>query len=222
MSRVTKQPMSGYNPFFGCAIILIACFVFGGIIFWSFHTLRTQDAAIEAFTQGQPQPPQGARPDAAGVVALKQKLSDFGHAAEAKRAATMDLSIAELNALIDLTPDNGYGNFREMIAFVGTDPGKALKARVCFPLNKMRFWEGKRYAIGEADFLAQIVKDRGPDLKLLTLTIPGKAVNENFIEAFSGWHWLTQYQQLETLKAAFLGTQKVTITATGLSLATTP
>jgi hypothetical protein len=222
MSKLSKQPTAPFTPFAGCAIMLSAITVFGGIIGWSYYSLRTQDAEISKFTVEQPNKPIAQLPDATGVAALKQRLADFTKLVADKKPATLNLTVAELNALMDLAPDSGNGKFAEMVAFKGVKDGRELIADVCFPLNKMKFWEGKRYAVGEATFVVEIVKDQGPDVKLGSLTIPGKTINPGFFEAFSGFHWLTAYQKVDAVGPTLKAINKISVTATGIELGSQP
>ena len=222
MSAYSKQPTAPFNPLYGCAIMMIAILVFGGIIAWAFYSLTTQDREIAKFAVEQPVKPTAQRPDEAGMADLKRRLSEFATQTAGKQPASIVLTTQELNALMDLAPDTGYGKFTDMIAFKSVRDGKVLVADVCFPLNKAKFWEGKRYAVGEATFTVEIVKDRGPDMKLASLIVPGKEVSAGFLEAFGGWHWLTPYQKLETLAPTLKAITKVSITSTGIELVSQP
>ena len=55
MARVEKVPVSSFSPFYGCAIMIMAALVFGGIIAWSAYSLFQQDKAIAVFAENQPQ-----------------------------------------------------------------------------------------------------------------------------------------------------------------------
>ncbi len=220
MSKLTKEPTGQFSPYYGCAIMLIAILVFGGMLGWGFYSLSRQDADIAQFTVEHPVPPMGLKLGEAELPALKAKLAAFAEEEKAHRPATLSLSVAELNSLIDLAPDTGAGSFREMIAFKALKPDHELVADVSLPLNKMKFWEGRRYAVGEATFTSEIVKDTGPDLRLTTLTIPGKPVNEGFLNALSSWHWLTPYQKLPALAPVFKEVKNISVTSSGVVLST--
>lgn len=222
MAKITKEPTAPFNPFYGCVIMLFAILIFGGIIAWSYYSLTTQDSEIAKFTVDQPVALSADKPDAAGVEALKQKLAAFEKDALADKPATLALTLPELNALMEIAPDPGSGKFTEMMAFRRVKDDKELVADVCFPLNKMKFWEGKRYAVGEATFGVQMVKEAGPDIKLLSLTIPGKEVNPAFLEAFSGWYWLTPWHKMDSLAPVMKKVQNVKITSTGVEVSTQP
>ena len=103
MSKVSKQPTAPFNPFYGCVIMLSAITVFGAIITWSYYSLSKQDSEISKFTVEQPVKPDAQRPDAAGIEALKQRLVAFAQQIADKKSSMIDLSVAELNALMELT-----------------------------------------------------------------------------------------------------------------------
>lgn len=222
MAKVLKEPTAPYNPFYGCIIMLIAVLIFGGIVAWAWYSLVKQDTEIAKFAVDQPVALSAEKPDAAGISDLKQRLEAFSADAKAGKAATISLNIPELNALMDLAPDTGYGRFSDMIAFRRVNENDELIADVCFPMNKIKFWEGKRYAVGEAAFTTHLVKDAGPDMKLVSLKIPGKEVNPGFLEAFSGWHWLTPWHKLETLAPVMKAVQSIKVVRTGVEVSTRP
>lgn len=222
MASITKTPTAPYNPFFGCGIIASAALVFGGIIAWSLYSLTTQDREIAKFTVEQPVKPVPVKVMGPELEALKQRLTTFGQEVKAARPARLVLTVAELNTLTDLAPDTGYGNFAEIIAFKSATEGKELVADVCFPMNKMKFWEGKRYAVGEATFGTVIVNETGPDIKLHSLTVPGKVVNPGFVDTFSSLSLLAPYHKLEALAPIMKAIKSVKVTSKGVELSTTP
>jgi hypothetical protein len=221
MAQLTKQPTSTYNPFFGCAIMSMAAIMFIGIVAWSLYSLLKQDSEIAKFTVEQAVPLSNPvlSDDARNALLIRAKA--FADAAQANKPATLELSIIDVNALIDAAPDSGYGSFRNMVVFTSTKPAdNSLTANVCLPLNKARFWEGKRYAVGEALFKLEQSAE-GPDVRLTSLNVPGKVVSEGFIGAFAGWRWVTPYQKIEPVGSVLKGIKNITVTSTGLTLSTT-
>ncbi len=223
MTKITKEPTGSFSPFYGCAIITMAAMIFGGIVTWSAYSFLKQDSEIAKFTVEQPAPLARQSLPVADQAAFKTKLSAFAEAATAGKPATLTLNLAELNTLIELAPDTGYGNYKEMISFKALKPGDTLIGDVCLPLNKAKFWEDKkRYAIGEASFVLDITKDAGPDLHVTALSIPGKTVNDGFIQTLSSSRWLTPYQKLPAFTPILKAIKKATVTAEGVVLSTTP
>ncbi|MBL9113853.1 MAG: hypothetical protein JNJ83_02525 [Verrucomicrobiaceae bacterium] len=215
MSNVTKQPTAPFNPFYGCAVILTIIMFVIGVITWAWYTLNTQDKAISKFAVDAPVKLAVQKVDASAAEGLKGRLKDFADG----KAKRLELSVTELNTLVEMAPDTGYGKFTEMIAFKGADEAKQLLvADVCLPMNKVKFWEGQRYAVGVAEFRAEIIKDAGPDMKLANLRVPGKEVEPMFVEALGGWHWLTPYQKLPQFTDVFKVVNKVVITANGVAV----
>lgn len=222
MAGISKQPTAPYNPFFGCAVMAIVATTLIGIVAWSFYALRTQDNAIAQFTVDQPVPLNPVRLAEPDVAALLEELKRFSQAASSGQEASIELSIAELNTLIATAPNTGHGGFTDLIAFKAAQPEEqVLVADVSLPMNKMKFWEGQRYAVGEAEFKPEIVADAGADMKLVSLSVPGKQVEPKFVEALGGWHWLTPYQQHEPLTNTFKAISKVEVTSSGVRLSTT-
>ncbi|MDB6075709.1 MAG: hypothetical protein JWO89_3349 [Verrucomicrobiaceae bacterium] len=223
MTKIIKEPTGSFSPFYGCAIMAMAAMLFGGIISWSAYSFLKQDSEIAKFTVDQPAPLARQSLPAADQAAFKAKLNTFAEAATAGKPATLTLSIAELNTLIELAPDTGYGNYKDMIAFKALKPGDTLMGDVCLPFNTAKFWEDKkRYAIGEAAFVLDITKEAGPDLHVTALSVPGKTVNDGFIQTLSSSRWLTPYQKLPALAPTLKAIKKATVTAEGVVLSTTP
>lgn len=201
---------------------IVACMGIGGVI-WVVHVGRTMDREIGKFTVDQPVKPVALKPDAAGVEALKGRLTAFAEAAKAGKPEVLHLSVPELNSVAELAPDTGYGNFADIMAVKAVEPAEGLLvADVCLPLNKNPLEGGKRYAIGEAAFKLELVADVGPDIKIATLTIPGKEVNPDFIRLFSGFQLLSPYHKLESLKPVMQAVKSVKVTADGIELSTQP
>ena len=219
MARFQKVPTAPFNPFYGCAIMVIAILIFGGIITWSVYSLLSQDKQISQFTQDDPVKlaPQELAPDQ--KTALQQRLTTFGGDIQAGKAASLKLSIQELNALPELAPTSDYGSYAGMVLLEKTDPAKnILIGRICLPLNRLKFWEGKkRYLVGEASFLAEVHAD-GVDAKVVDIKVPGKEVPTGFVGGMEVWTILAPYRKIEPLGSILKGIQKVEVIADGVVL----
>lgn len=222
MSKLVKQPTAPFNPFYGCAIMFMVVAMGVGGIWWIYHVGKTMDEAISQFTVDHPVKPVAVKPDAAGVAALKTRVEAFAKDARASKVATLALSIPELNALVELAPDSGYGNFSDILAFQSVKAGGPLMAEVCLPMNKNPLVGGKRYAIGQAAFQVEIVNETGPDLKLTALEVPGKTVLPEFVQLFSSYSLLAPYHKLEALAPVMKAIKLVKMTDTGVELSTQP
>lgn len=221
MARIQKVPTGEFSPFYGCAIMSLAALVFGGIIAWSAYSLITQDKAIAVFTVDEPEkmPVVEITPEAKAT--LTKRFTDFAAAVAAGQGAELSLSVAELNAMLTMAPDSGYGTYTELLRFEKTDPTKStITGRISLPMNRLKFWEGKkRYLNGHATFLVY-VHEEGIDAKVVDIKVPGKEVAEGFVAGMEIWPWVAPYRKIEPLGATLKAVKKVTVTADGITLST--
>jgi hypothetical protein len=222
MARVQKVPTAPFSPYYGCAIMLMAVFIFGGIIAWSWYALVTQDKVIASLTVDDPEPLPRTALDEPARTALEQRLKTFANAAQAGQAAELALSLEELNTLLVLAPDTGYGSYAGLLHFEKTDPGNnRLVARISLPMNHIKFWEDrKRYLNGHAGFNIHVHAE-GVDAKIVDVEIPGKEVPEGFIVGLEIWTWLAPYRNLEPIGSVLKAVRQAQVTDTGLTLSTT-
>lgn len=221
MARVEKIPTAPFSPYYGCLIMFMAAFVFGGIIAWSYYSLITQDKVISSLTVDDPvELPQSTLAGPARV-ALEEKLATFSQAATGGQPAEISLNLEELNALLVMAPDTGYGSYAGMMHFEGTDPTQSrLFARICLPMNRIKFWEDKkRYLIGSAGFFIH-VHEEGVDAKVASVEVPGKEVPEGFIVGMEIWTWLAPYRKLEPIGSVLKSIRTARVTETGVTLST--
>ena len=136
MARTHKVPTAEFNPGYGCFIMMAAILIFGGIISWSAYTLYEQNRLLDTITVDQPNTwPTTATIDTAD---LKTRLSDFGKAALENRDAVLTLNIDEINALIAIAPDTGFGSYEKLVRVKSADPAhKALIADVAVELEPL-------------------------------------------------------------------------------------
>ncbi len=221
MARIQKVPTGEFSPFYGCAIMSMAALTFGGIIAWSAYSLITQDKAIAVFTVDEPARMAAIDLSADMKSALEKRLSDFATAAKAGQTAELTLSIAELNALLMLAPDSGYGSYTELLRFEKADPTKnTLSGQVSLPMNRIKFWENKkRYLNGEITFLIYVHAE-GIDAKVVDVKVPGKTVAEGFVAGMEIWPWVAPYRKIEPLGTVLKLIKKATVTADGVTLST--
>lgn len=223
MAKIEKTPTSGYSPYYGCYIIAMAAFMFAGMIGWTAWSFFAQNKAISLITQDE----QVKLPDVLLTPdqesALLARLAAFGEASKAGRPAELSLTLDDLNQIVRLAPDSGYGTYREIVRFTKTDPAKnTLIASLCMPIKKLKFWEGKfRYLVGEGVFQIE-VHEEGVDAKLIDVRVPGKPVPAGFVGNLPTWPWVAPYRKQEPLGTMLKGIKKATVTADGLNLSTTP
>ncbi len=221
MASIQKIPTGDFSPFYGCAIMTMAAMTFGGIIAWSAYSLITQDKAIEVFTVNEPVKMAAINLPVETKAALEKRLTDFATGARAGQMVELKLNITELNALLTMAPDSGYGSYAELLRFEKTDPAKStLSGQVSLPMNRLKFWEGrKRYLNGEAVFLIY-VHEEGIDAKMVEVKVPGKTVAEGFVNGMEIWPWIGPYRKIEPLGTVLKLIKKVTVTADGVTLST--
>jgi hypothetical protein len=185
MTKITKEPTGSFNPFYGCVIMVMAIMVFGGIVSWSAYTLITQDKEIGKFAVAQPAVLTRVTVKEADMAAFKARLDAFASDAAAAKPASLTLSVAELNTLIDLAPDTGNGSYKTMLAFKALKPGDSVVADVSLPVHKLdfstwKFWQGQQYVVGEATFVVEIIKGEGPDMHVTASPSPARPSTRAF------------------------------------------
>jgi hypothetical protein len=223
MARIQKIPTGEFSPFYGCAIMSLAALTFGGIIAFSAYSLFSQDKAIAVFASDTPikLPPIELSPEAR--AALEKKLTDFASTAKTGQPAELTLSISDLNALILIAPDTGYGTYTDLVRLESFDPAKStVSGQVSLPMNNVKFWENKkRYLNGQITFHLYIHAE-GIDAKVVDVKVPGKEVAEGFITGMEIWPWVAPYRKVEPVGATLKAIQKVTVTAEAVTFSNQP
>jgi hypothetical protein len=223
MAKVEKVPTADFNPFYGCFIMFMAGLIFLGIIAWSAWSLLSQDKAIAQFAADQPITlptidfPDSKRAD------LESRLTSFAKAATSGQKASLSLTIVDLNGLLLLAPDSGYGSYQNMIRFDRFVPDKnQVVGKVSLPMNHIKFWENKkRYLNGEAS-LEIFLHDLGVDARVAAVNVPGKVVAEGFVSGMGAWTWLASYQKMDIFGPVLRAVKKVTVTPSAVVLETQP
>lgn len=218
MAKIEKTPQGEFHSGYGCIIITAAASVFGFILWWSYHTLMTMDREIAAVSQERPM----KMVDAPSPPELSKKIADFTAAATAGRPATLQLSAAEINALIVTSPDSGNGTYKEMLRVTAFDPAKKLVTAACsLPMNTAKFWEDKkRYLAGEIDFHLDLT-DSGLDAKIQTVRVPGKTIPDGMLKGMQMYGYLTPYHNHPLIGPVLKAVKKVQVEAGGVLLSTT-
>lgn len=221
MARFQKLPTSTFSPYYGCAIMLMAILIFGGIIGWSAYSLFTQDKEIAKITVDEPIkfPPVEMTPEARS--ALEKRLTDFADAVQKGAGAEITLTIADLNNIISIAPDTGYGSYADLVRLESTIPEKdAIVGQVCLPMNRLKFWEGKkRYLIGELTYYIH-VHEEGVDAKVVDVQIPGKDVPDGFVNGMEMWPWVAPYRKVEPIGTILKAIRSAKVTPEGVILST--
>ncbi len=221
MSRVVKTPVSSYSPFYGCGIVAAAALIFGGIIAWSVYTLFRQNAEIEKFSVATPAELPPVRLSAEDEAALAAKWAALKQAIAEGKAGSMELSLAELNAVVARAPDLGHGTYADIVRFTGANPEKnLLLADISLPLNALPFsGKPKRYLAGHASFQVEVVEN-GPDARIIHLEVPGKEVPAGFVQSQEFWTWVAPYHKDAELAGVLKALRSAQVTSGGLRLST--
>ncbi len=221
MAKVVKAPVSSFSPYYGCFIMAAAVLLFAFMVGWSGYTLLKQNAELDKITVAQPPPFPAATLSPEDQGRLEAKWRSVRESVAAGQPARIDLSLAELNAIIALTPDLGNGSYADLVRITGTDPARsALVADVHLPINPLPFADKpKRYLVGRAWFLVE-VQQEGPDARIVDLEVPGKPVPDGFIQTQELWTWVTPYRQDAALATTLKALRHVQVTAAGVTLAT--
>ncbi len=217
MARFEKVPTSEFHPGYGCIIMALAATVFGGILWWGWYSLVTMDREIGALTQETAM----VLPEVPPVPGLEQTRTEFATAAQAGKAAVLQLSVAEINALLVLAPEGTHGSYKDMLRVKALDPARQLLiAAVSLPMNTAKFWEDKRrYLIGEIDFHVEMT-GLGPDAKVQAVRVPGKTVPEGMVQGMQMYGYLGPYQSHPTLGPVLKAIQQAKVETDGLRLST--
>ncbi len=225
MSKMQKTPTGPFNPFYGCAIMIIMVLTFGGLISWVGYTLLKQDKEIASFTQEvAPAMTEIVLPDTA-KTALRAKLSAFADATNKGLAADLALNVDELNGLLVLAFEDGVGQqegsapYRDIVRFTGFDvAAKLVKTDIRLPMNKLP-WAGggQRYIVGSATFIPES-EGKNFDLKLDNIVVPDKKVSPGFINNLNTLPWLSVAKQKPEIAAALEKVTSFELPADGRSI----
>lgn len=202
MPKIEKVPTAQFNPFYGCAILVIMVLTFGGIVTWMIYSGIEQDRQIATFTTENAPPLTPLVVSDNEKAALKNKLIMFADSATKGDAAQLSLNSSEANTLLLLAADAGIGedkesqSYREMLRFTGFDAKtQFVSADLRMPVNKLPWASGdKRYLVGSANF-KPVVENGTFSLKIETISVPGKTVSEGFVNNMRNMDWLSLAKQ---------------------------
>jgi hypothetical protein len=137
--------------------------------------------------------------------------------------AEIELSVAELNAVIALAPDLGNGTYTDVIRVTGTDPeAGGLLADISLPINRLPFQKGdKRHLVGRAVFTVE-VHSEGPDVRITSIEVPGREVPAGMVESQHLWTWVAPYRKDEKVASVLKAVRRARVTPQGLTLSTAP
>ncbi|HSJ01115.1 MAG: hypothetical protein ACAI34_15300 [Verrucomicrobium sp.] len=208
MSQAQKEPSGPFNPFYGCAILLIAIITFGGIVTWVLYSGYRQDKEIGQFTVENAQPLTAPAATAEQKTALLTKLDSFDDASANGKSVPLLLSVEELNTLLVISAEKGIADYQTIIRFTSIDPkNQYLVADLCWPMNRLPFVEGpQRFLVGQGSF-KPVIENKALELHIDSVTVPDKVVSEGFVRNLRAWPWLNLAKLKPEVKA---GLEKVT------------
>lgn len=196
MAETQRIPTSGFNPGYGCAIFALMILTFAGIVTWIIHSLLEQNRQIAAITVEHADPLPVLAVTGSGKTALRDRLATFAGAAGREPGARLRLGVADCNVLLALATDAGIGGdkdstpYPDLLRITRFDAqARVLEADIRLPMNKLPWQEGRRYLAGGATFRPDI--DNGSlVLRIVAVSVPGKAVPEGFVRNLKVWDWL--------------------------------
>lgn len=217
--RLTKEPTSGSNPFYGCAILLIAITTFSFIILWSLYSGLKQSWEIDTFTETNAPPLAAVEVGETQKTSIRTKLDAFAQVAKVGKPVTLTLSLEELNAVLVLAGESGVADYRGMLRFTGIDaPAQKLKADIRWQMNNLPFVQAaERFLVGQATF-KPVIENNALELHIEDLNVPGKTVSEGFLRHLRGWPWLNLAKLKPEISAPLAKVTKVEFSADGMLL----
>ncbi|WP_395736521.1 hypothetical protein [Prosthecobacter sp.] len=215
--KIQKVPTGEFHSGYGCIIMSAVVVVFGFIVWWSYYTLNTMNAAIDEFTQKTPVKLAEITP----VPDLQARLTEFAAQATAGKPAALKLSVADLNALVLMAPSEANGSYKDMLRVKSFNAGKqVITTDTSMPMNTKNFTDGsKRYLVGEIDFALEMT-EMGPDAKPVAIRVPGKTVLEEMVKGMAMYGWLGPYQNDATTSPVLKAIKKVKVESDGVVVST--
>jgi hypothetical protein len=190
--RTVKEPTGQSNPFYGCAILLIAVCTFGFIITWTLYSGWKQNAEIASFTVHDAPTLPALPADDAKKAALKAKVASFAAVASNGKPVTLTFTTEELNTLLVIAPEfDPQCAYNGIVYFTGLDPvNKLLKADIRWKMNNLPFVKAPdRFLAGHATF-KPIIENNALEIHLENIEVPGKTVSPGFLRQLQNWPWL--------------------------------
>lgn len=189
--KQVKEPTAQSNPFYGCAILLIAICTFGFIITWTLYSGYKQSSEIDAFTVPDPPALPAIVVSESDRNILEMGLGAFADVAKSGRPVAITLTVEDLNAIILLAGEAGVADYRGMVRFTGIDATtQVLKADIRWKMNNLPLVQAPdRYLAGHATF-KPVIENNALELHIENLEVPGKTVSEGFLRQLRTWPWL--------------------------------
>lgn len=190
---VVKEPVSASNPFYGCAILIIAALTFGGIVGWMLYSGYKQDREIAGFTVHDAPPLASAQLSDTDRAEIQGKLDAFTEVAKNGKPVTLLLSVEEMNKVIALAGEKKIGDYdyRGIIHITSLDAKTGrMRADIRWQMNNLPLSKAPdRFLVGSAVFLPK-VENGSFDIYLESVDVPGKTVSPGFVGQLQTIPWL--------------------------------
>lgn len=147
---------------------------------WMVWHLYSQVKEIRGFTDSTAQAISPTAPSAGESAALQSRLTAFATAIEARQAATLELTVADLNHLLaGQKPVNRLQDIAKVEEI--TD---AIRVRVALAINGIPFTGERLYLNGFINVRPEMRKDTGLILLTRTIEVPGRQLTPGFTQTY--------------------------------------
>lgn len=183
MSQPSNSPaVTGSSPRMttGCILFLLVGFWIAALGVWMGWHLVAQVREMRTFTDSTAQTIHPEQPTGDELAVLRARLSTFGQAIDARTAATLELSVADLNHLISAQePVNRLKDIARV-----EDITDVVRVKVALALNGMPFSGERLYLNAVIAVRPEVKSDTGLVLLTRTIEVPGKTLTEGFADRY--------------------------------------
>lgn len=164
----------------GCLMMLVVAGWIVALGLWMAWHLYGQVREIRTFTDPTAQAISPLAPTGAQKSELQGRLTAFATAIGAKQAATLTLSVDDLNHLLAAQePVNRLQDIARVEAI--TD---VIRVKVALALNGIPFTGERLYLNGFISVRPDLKKDLGPILLTRAIEVPGRTLTEGFTKTY--------------------------------------
>ncbi|MBP7950621.1 MAG: hypothetical protein KA004_13295 [Verrucomicrobiales bacterium] len=223
MAEPTKKPapvVTG-SPAAGCAIFVTGAVGILVLIAWFVYAGFRQSREIKEFTAETAQTLTLAAPAPEMLAAVQGKIATYAGAIGSGTAATLTLTVDELNAL--LGGDPSLAGIRGMIRVDGIDT--TIRTTVSLPVKPLL--SQQRYLNGVIEMTPDIHKDKGLHLATSSISVPGHTVSQGFSDLYKQMDFLDDmilkgYREDAKTSAVIKQTTAVSCAASAVTLRFAP
>lgn len=178
----TSPAVTGSSPRMttGCILFLLIGFWIVALGGWMAWHLVAQVREMRTFTDSTAQVIHPEQPTGDELAALRGRLTTFGQAIDARTAASLELSVADLNHLISAQePVNRLKDIARV-----EDITDVIRVKVALALNGMPFSGERLYLNAFIAVRPEVKSDTGLVLLTRSIEAPGKTLTEGFAERY--------------------------------------